>query len=102
MVSNPDEARSGDRENLPLESCITLQSFSKDLAEITEHLHNLQELQDLVTTCFNLLVDHNSSHTLSSRHFYLLFDIYRCNAAHLWDEIRAKVTQLQRTVEKNI
>jgi len=51
MVSNSDQSRSGDRETLPFESLITLQSFSDDLAYITECLQTLGELQELVSTC---------------------------------------------------
>ncbi|WP_374877295.1 hypothetical protein [Microseira sp. BLCC-F43] len=43
--------RSGDRETLLCEGFITLQSFSDDLAYITECLQTLGELQDLVSTC---------------------------------------------------
>jgi hypothetical protein len=100
MVSNFDESRSGDRENLPLESFITLQYFSEDLAYITECLQGLRELQELVSTCSGFLVEDGLSHDLSIRHIYLLLDIYVCNSAQLWDEIRATVARLQRTVEE--
>ena len=100
MVSNSDESRSGDRENLPLESASTLQSFSDDLAYIVECLQTLQELNQLVSTCSNFLVEDGSSHNLSIRHLYLLFDMYISQSEMYRDAIQGSVVQLQRIVEK--
>jgi hypothetical protein len=101
MVSKSDESRSGDRENLPLESAIALQNFSENLADITECLQTLRELHQLVRTCSDFLVEDDSSHNLSSRHFYLLLDMYMSHSEIYWDEIRGSVARLQRTVEQS-
>ncbi|GET42111.1 hypothetical protein [Microseira wollei] len=101
MVSNSDDSRSGDRENLPLESAIALQCLSDDLAYIVECLQTLQELNQLVSTCSNFLVEDDSSHNLSIRHFYLLFDMYISHSEMYRDAIQDSVTQLQRTLEKS-
>ena len=100
MVSNSDESRSGDRETLPLDSFITLQRFSDDLAYITECLQTLGELQELVSLCYSYMAEDSLSHDLSSRHFYLLFDMYMYHSGQFWGEIRAAVSRLQRTVEE--
>ena len=100
MVSNSDESRSGDRENLPLESFIALQYFSDDLAYIMQCLQSLRELQQLVSTCSGFLVEDGLIHDLSMRHICLLLDIYVSHSEHCWEEIRARVARLQRTVEE--
>ena len=100
MVHNSDESRSGDRETLPLDSFITLQRFSDDLAYITECLQTLAELQELVSICSGYMAEDSLSHDLSNRHFYLLFDMYLYQAGHFCGEIRAAVARLQRTVEE--
>jgi hypothetical protein len=101
MVSNSDESRSGDRENLPLESASTLQSFSENLAHITQCLQTLRELHQLVRSCSDFLIEDGSIHKLSSRHFYLLLDMYMCHSELFCDEIQVSVTRLQRTVEQS-
>ena len=101
MVTNSDDLWSGDRENLPLESASTLQSFSDDLAYIVECLQTLQELNQLVSICSNFLVEDGSIHKLSIRHLYLLFDMYISQSEMYRDAIQDSVTQLQRTVEKS-
>ncbi len=100
MVSNSDESRSGDRETLPLESLITLQCLSDDLAHITQCLQTLGELQELVSTCSSFLAEDGLTHDLSSRHYYLLLDMYLYHSGQFWGEIRATVARLQRNVEE--
>ena len=100
MVSNSDQSRSGDRENLPLESFIALQCFSDDLAYITLCLQSLTELQELVSTCSSFLVEDGLSHDLSIRHIYLLLDIYVSHSEYCWEEIQVTVTRWQKTVEE--
>ena len=99
MVSNSDQSRSGDRETLPLDSFITLQRFSDDLAYITQCLETLGELQELVSICSSYMVEDSLSHDLSNRHFYLLMDMYLYHSGQFCGEIRATVARLQRTVE---
>ncbi|MFB2976258.1 hypothetical protein [Microseira sp. BLCC-F43] len=101
MVSNSDESRSRDRENLPLESAIALQCFSDNLAHITECLQTLRELHQLVRSCSDFLIEDGSIYNLSSRHIYLLLDMYISNSEMYWDEIRGSVVRLQRTVEQS-
>jgi site-specific recombinase len=99
MVSNPDQSRSGDRENLPLEGTIDLQSFSEELAYITQCLQNQRELQQLVSACSSCLVEDGLIYKLSIRHICLLLDIYVSNSEYCWEEIQVRVTRLQKTVE---
>jgi hypothetical protein len=101
MVSNSDESLSRDRENLPLESAIALQCFSDNLAHITQCLQTLRELHQLVRSCSDFLIEDGSSHKLSIRHLYLLFNMYMCHSELFCDEIQASVVRLQKTVEKS-
>ncbi len=102
MVSNSDDSRSGDRENLHLENAIDLQCFSNDLTYIAESLQTLRELQQLLSTCFSFLFEDGLDRNLSGRHVSLLFDMYVSYSELFCDEIEGRVTRLQRTVEKNI